>query len=342
MTSRLTLAIVCAKLLAVIPPLGILLLESGVSRTASAAPIVRFGLDLSTPGSFRLYANTSTGDNAGLAAFSVPLSGTVTSVDNVAPFLVLGQKGGFVGGVGFGTLRSADSAVPIVNPLITGLQDVTNAQAPTNLIYGIGQQAGSFTAAGFTPLFTGTDPQSWANPVLLASGTYSGPPSLHIDTNSPNFAAYVFSTVGQTSAPAATAVSQLYCIDCVRVFGGNIGNVDPNDPGAVMTTLTASSDTVVGPYSWSFYHGFSSYQPAPGASGTGPAVQPTIDPTTGKFSWNTVGSPLGAYNWTVEAGNGFGEGLGSVTVKLVPEPSALSTVGLAMMGCAVLVRRRRA
>jgi hypothetical protein len=40
----------------------------------------------------------------------------------------------------------------------------------------------------------------------------------------------------------------------------------------------------------------------------------------------------------VEAGNGYGEGLGFVKVTLVPEPATLTLIGLAF-SCAIFRRR---
>src|SRR5262245_34308711 len=127
-----------------------------LASTASAATIT-YTLDLigGAPGSFSLYGKCSTGDNAGIAIFGVPLTGHVLTLDNAAPSMQFGQKGAFSGGAGFNQVRSADSAAPIDNPTIAGGQDFTNAGAPNNLVFGIGQTAGSFTSDGWTTLFAG-------------------------------------------------------------------------------------------------------------------------------------------------------------------------------------------
>jgi hypothetical protein len=177
--------------------------------SASAATIT-YTLNLSVPGTFTLSATTSAGDNAGLAAFGIPLTGTVTSLDNVAPSLTVGQKGSYTGAVGFTSLRSGDSASQLVDPLITGSQDAVNAAAPGNLVYGIGQSVGSFATSGFTPLFAGTDPQAWVSPVVLATGTYTG--SLGFALQSPNLAGNAFTASGGAAAPSATIATQIISI----------------------------------------------------------------------------------------------------------------------------------
>jgi len=180
-----------------------------LAGSASAATIT-YTLNLSVPGTFTLSAATSAGDNAGLAAFGIPLSGTVLTLDNVAPSLTVGQKGSYTGAVGFTSLRSGDSASQLTNPLITGSQDAVNAAAPGNLVYGIGQSAGSFATSGFAPLFAGTDPQAWVSPVLLATGTYAGPASsLTFNLQSPNLAGNAFTASSGAAAPSATIATQI-------------------------------------------------------------------------------------------------------------------------------------
>jgi hypothetical protein len=286
-------------------------------------------------GTFALTAATSIGDNFGLVNYSVELQGATTIQHvNVSP-RGFDVDSGF--SYGFPFLRSADNA-----PVVSAAQDFTGAGFA---VYGMGQTAGTLkslvpasdTFGGGRPDANGT----YGAPIVLATGTWVG----HPPTIVPGATGFVFTSkgtggaFGQIDRPTSIVIHSGGCLDCVRIVDATIDNVDPNDPGMVMTTLTASPDSLVpGPYYWSFPYGFSHYQPAPGASRTGAAVQPTIDPITGKFSWNTVGSPLGIYTWGVSAENVLGNGLGFVTLTLVPEPATFALIGLAF-SCAVFRRR---
>jgi len=74
--------------------------------------------------------------------------------------------------------------------------------------------------------------------------------------------------------------------------------------------------------------------------GPAPANAPTLT-SDGNFSWNSHGSPFGAYTFNATATNDFGSDTGSLTVELViPEPATMTLFGLAMIGLVGFARRR--
>jgi PEP-CTERM motif-containing protein len=96
---------------------------------------------------------------------------------------------------------------------------------------------------------------------------------------------------------------------------------------------------VCGPVSLANF-AFDSFTPPPGGSGTGPANPASLDSPTQKFTWNTVGSPLGTYKWTYTAQNIYGLDGGSITVRItVPEPATLSLLGVSLIGLGFTRRR---
>jgi hypothetical protein len=308
----------------------------------ASAATVNYSLDLSVPGSFALKAQTSLGDNAGLAYYSVPLSGNVLTLNHRSPVTLNLTD---FSSIGFSLLRSHDNP-PAFDQQVLASQDFISAPL-ANLIYGFGQEASSFAAKGYTTLGGIIDPtsdQSWSAPLVLATGTYSGP--LSINRNSPNFSASVFTTQGQRVVETATVFDTPPCLCGISVSGGSIKNVDANNPGFVDFTFTAFADLPApGPLTWGGL-GFGGYflTPGnPGPPGTGPAVPAILDPVTHKFHWVTVGSPLGQYRWFVRASaQGYTDtGILDVFITKVPEPATPSLVGLAILGFSILIRRGR-
>jgi hypothetical protein len=144
----------------------------------------------------------------------------------------------------------------------------------------------------------------------------------------------VFSNQSGSSVSVPTQINYLYpCLDCQPfVSSTTINNVNASDPGSAMYTFTAT--TYFGPNSWG---GFSF------VSGPSPTVPATFDTATQKFNWNTVGSPIGSYKWSVQASNPYGTGTGFVTVNItaVPEPASVSLLFISMLTGFGLIRCRR-
>lgn len=117
-------------------------------------------------------------------------------------------------------------------------------------------------------------------------------------------------------------------------------NSDATLNKVVATTITATGDA---PITWGNLTNFS-YTPGFGALPAAPGLskQPTWNPATQAFSWDTSGSTRGTYVWNVQATNGVSNDTGSITVEVrtVPEPATLVMIGLAAFGCVGIARRR--
>jgi hypothetical protein len=117
--------------------------------------------------------------------------------------------------------------------------------------------------------------------------------------------------------------------------------VNASIPGLVTHTFTAS-DADLDPLTWGSFT-FVSYTPQYGGAGPGPANAATFNTGNQEFSWNSVGSPRGIYQWAVTASDGQGgsdQGTITVHVTEVPEPAAVAICLMAMIGVASAVRRR--
>lgn len=113
-----------------------------VSTVANAATVT-FTVDLTTPGQWNLYANSSSGDNAGLAGYGVVLTGAVGTLTHQSIRILDAANAdeSQTGPVGFTLLRSPNGAA---NTAIGAGQD--NITPTPFLVKGWGQTSGSFAA----------------------------------------------------------------------------------------------------------------------------------------------------------------------------------------------------
>jgi hypothetical protein len=138
---------------------------SGIAGFAKASTVT---LSVTASGgTWDLYASDSTGDNAGIAVFGIDVDGlggvTITGDENDAPTDGIAT--------GFSNLEQDNNGTP--GQEIAASQNVVyaasfNATKNARVLVGIGQTAGSAEAGAIT----------WAAPVLLADGTYTGSGSI--------------------------------------------------------------------------------------------------------------------------------------------------------------------
>jgi hypothetical protein len=138
-----------------------------LAGTAQAA-VVTVTMTYDPAGTFKIEASDSLGDNAGIASFGITVTGFDT-IANVSPILYLKKTTvPKYKNVGFSLLRSEGTS-----PL-SGSQD-TIYQALADMEFGIGQVAGDLYDKVVAP-YTIMDDElaTYAQPVLLATGTYTG------------------------------------------------------------------------------------------------------------------------------------------------------------------------
>lgn len=139
-----------------------------MAASAASAATITYTLDFSAGGgTFKLYADASTGDNFGIASYGAVLTGPVTTFDHSSVNTLASSGPSGVGSAGFTLLRSADNA-----PTILASQDTTSATA--NLIRGIGQTAGSLASNGITSFINPVEGDPWLAHFLIGSGTFTG------------------------------------------------------------------------------------------------------------------------------------------------------------------------
>lgn len=134
----------------------------GSLATTAEAAVVTATLEIDPAGTWKLFAQASSGDNAGIAGFQVKLDNIATA-QNLAPKAFSLNTSTFMG---FTDARSGVDAIP-ANPISAG-QHVTES---ASLLFDIGLQPGSI--GGTLGLPTDVQP-SWGYPIQLAAGTFSG------------------------------------------------------------------------------------------------------------------------------------------------------------------------
>ena len=131
-----------------------------VVDSAQASPTANVNLTYGG-GTFEVHVSVSTGDNAGLALYKIPLTGFDT-LTNVGPMGI--GVGSFGVASGFTTVRSGDDVSPLV-----ASQDLAGAGQPDQIVYGFGQTGGTLPAGGLAYV-----QQNYGAPLLVGQGTYSG------------------------------------------------------------------------------------------------------------------------------------------------------------------------
>lgn len=310
----------------------------------------------SGPGTWRLYAIDDIDNSFGMRNYFVKLNpgagGTIPAISNRSPrtdwMFDVNDEDSF--SAGFTDIRSASNANPIFA-----------AQGPVNVpqIGGFGISASDFQLKTGGSFFFNTANGQWGkyadfgggaipgfahghNPLFLAEGTYTGgAPTVDLTTPAASGGTSVqYWTDANLTMSASATPLQMYspCPLCGVIVGyENFPNIDANNPGFIERTITGtvilpSGFSSLGPGSWTDF-GFDGFVP-PGGSGSPFTAQPaTFDPATSKFHWNTVGAPLGSYQWHVRATVQGYTGLGLIAAQItaVPEPMTLMLVGLAVI-----------
>lgn len=293
---------------------------------SSPAATVQFTLDIGS-GTFTLYARASAGDNGGIALYSVPLTGSILTLDHRSPYAV--SSANFFP-AGFRNLRSADGETFVVagQPL-TGPAE--------NYLYGIGQTSNSMFGLGIpvAGLPDASADVAWSAPFVIATGTFntSGTPPNFLLPN-PDMIAIVFATAGNSSDRINATINT------------SVGFI--NKPPAVVPielNLTANTQFVEQQLLSSGGQSLS-WSNLAAASGNA-AIASTLIPQ-GLFQWNTSGSPKGpndVYEWYATVGTTLGNssvaGTGlALRIRFIPEP-ARSTPFLCAIGLAAVATRGR-
>ena len=301
----------------------------------------------SGPGSFHIFAVDN--DNLGISSYNLTMGPAVTASNNRSPVTTIQDGNGDYFSAGFNLLRTTSNA-----PQMQASQSLPGSSP--YLIAGMGQTAGSFATIATT---RGVQPGSVVGPTTSAAwGTYltsagdaaSGKKWVFLGEGLWNTSMPLTSNLQIVSAAVTTVfndaqtfvsiaspafISGCFSVTCgPQVLDHEINNVDANNPGLLMHTFQAIGNPAI---TWSGFT-FDSYV----GPGTGPSNAATFDPATAKFTWNTVGSPLGTYKWLITASSAFGSDQGSLTVRIttVPEVTSLSLLCFGMFGGFGLIRRR--
>ncbi len=138
-----------------------------VAPTAQAA-YVTLDLQIDEAGTFDLYASTPLADSYGISFFAIDLENILTATHTSPTGLDLDVGYLNRGFTGAGSDLTGDGA-------LFAYQDVISGNGPDNLIYGLGQTAGSFATLG--------NPRGmpWTAAVKIATGTWD------IGGSAPNF-----------------------------------------------------------------------------------------------------------------------------------------------------------
>lgn len=174
----------------------------GLVTSAASAATVDFELIYDPAGTFEVIASASAGDNAGISGYNFELEGVddfthavPRGVDNTAGFPM-----------GF-TVGNNDST--LTGPSLTGTdsvfagQNTSSSDAPDNLLYEIGQTAGSAAAESMAFPVVST----WGAPIQIGTGNFTGDVPTFGSASANVFDA--LNQVGTSSAEVNTTVSEV-------------------------------------------------------------------------------------------------------------------------------------
>jgi len=183
----------------------------GMPGAGEAVVIYDLQIDPHGAGTWQVFASASIGDNYGIAAFAIDMTGTATIV-NEAPMATL-YDGTDLYDVGFQLVRSTADENPISGSIDTTTSGILIA-------YGIGQTAGDLLAdlgGGSGWSYSGAKVnETYGVPVLLASGVYTGD-APEIDFTSLDTAANVF--ISDTSTQTEPAIPEPMTLGLVLLGG---------------------------------------------------------------------------------------------------------------------------
>jgi hypothetical protein len=311
----------------------------------------------SGPGTWHLFAIDDATNSFGIAQVKAQLIGTVPAINNrlTQTRYDTDDNSGFK--AGFTLLRSATNANPII-----GSAELAGTQP--FLQTGLGISAGSYNSIPGARAFSGTTNGQWGNyadvdptylaltghmrnALFIAEGTYTGVAPVVDLANS--FVAYYTNATSGASLQATVfgpnpLVNTIPCLCYPKqlvLADAAIDNVNANSPGSLTHTFDYSTSlpNPDAPPTWSNFQ-FVSYVPDAGASGSGPVLPATFDPSQHRFDWTTLNSPRGVYTWEVSASKqGYSDtAYLHVHITAVPEPATI--VLLAFAWCVSLGNAR--
>jgi MYXO-CTERM domain-containing protein len=178
----------------------LVLLTTSMAKPAAAQfkpnPWVHYRLQQNkNAGTWQLSMWASPIGNAGIASYSIPLTGQVTALDHKSPRAGAAENvdGSLSGSLGFTLFRSADG-ISDASKKVAGSQD--NIAPTPFLIYGYGQTAGNWASVPGSPTPLGSNEgNNWLAKPIIASGTMAVGSTVKIDRASVDLVANLFVSV---------------------------------------------------------------------------------------------------------------------------------------------------
>lgn len=271
-----------------------------------------------------LSVRASLGDNFGIARYSVPLAGGITSLNHRTPLTAFAiGPGGTSGPAGFTAMRTPNSSLFLVSAAI----DTTPVKPP--IIRGFGQEASSFAAKEITALAPVNGDNPWSKQLVIASGTWAGTIPTILNNDDLNIGVF------REATGIATGAASIFGLDGLNVVLNALGERDPAAGLITAPLLYKGSDF---PFDWTNL-----------TQTLGPPVAIAATIEGGRtFSWNPAGSQTGSkgsgtvkYQWTATVTNFIDSDTNvAIEVILIPEPTTLPLIGSAVIGLIGVIRRR--